>query len=131
MGVNATDLRSTVVCLDDDEAVLELLETVLPRQGPFEVRTTTDPDYGFELVTGGTADIVVCDYEMDTCSGIEFLERVRAHDDDLPFVLFTGYGTEELSTTARSAGATDTVQKGGPDRLAALASTLSAASDRT
>lgn len=131
MTVNATTLRSTVLCLDDDETVLELLKAFLPRQGPFEVRTTTDLDCGFELVVGGTADLVVCDYEMGTCSGIDFLERVREYDDELPFVLFTGHGTEELFDAARSAGATALVRKGGPERLDALAARLSAASEET
>lgn len=129
MSANASALQRRVLCLDDDEAVLELLEAFLPREGPFDVRTTTDPDRGFELVAGGSVDLVVCDYKMDTCSGVEFLQRVRANDFDLPFVLFTGHGTEEVFEAAQSAGATDFVRKGGPDRLDALAASLASASD--
>lgn len=131
MPLNASRLRSTVLCLDDDEAVLELLEAFLPRQGEFEVQTTTDPDRGFELVADGAADLVVCDYKMRTCSGIEFLRRVRREGHDLPFVLFTGHGTDEVANAAAAAGATDFVRKGGPERLEDLVASLAAADART
>lgn len=131
MSINAVQLRSTVLCLDDDEAVLELLAAFLPRQGAYEVRTTTDPDRGFELVDDGSADLIVCDYKMGSCSGIDFLRRVRSEGHDLPFVLFTGHGTEEVSTAAARAGATDFVRKGGPERLAELVESLAAADPQT
>lgn len=125
--MNAVQVPSTVLCVDDDEAVLELLEAFLPRQGPFEVRTTTDPDRGFELVADGGADLVVCDYKMETCSGVDLLKRLRGSGHELPFVLFTGHGTDEVTTAATSAGATALVRKGGPERLEALAASLSEA----
>lgn len=131
MPINAAELRHSVLCLDDDEAVLELLAAFLPRQGPFDVTTTTDPDRGVQFVTEGAADLVVSDYRMETCSGIEFLERVRSVDAELPFVMFTGHGTDEILRAARSAGATEFVRKGGTERLDTLVSTLTAVSDRT
>ncbi|WP_255195818.1 response regulator [Halorarius litoreus] len=131
MPIHAAQLQSTVLCLDDDEAVLELLEAFLPRQGAYEVRTTTDPDRGFELVADGAADLVVCDYKMGSCSGIDFLQRVRREGHDLPFVLFTGHATEDVSAAAERAGATDFVRKGGPERLDELVASLATAASRT
>lgn len=122
-------LRRRVLCLDDDETVLELLSAFLPLQGPYDVTTTTDPDRGLELVAAGAADLVVSDYKMERCSGIAFLERVRSLDADLPFVLFTGHGTADVRRAARSAGATDLVRKGGHARLEDLAASLDDASD--
>lgn len=115
---------ATVLCLDDDEAVLDLLEAFLPREGPFDVRTTTDPSTAVEAVSRGRVDLVVSDYEMGPTTGLEFLERIRTHDSDLPFVLFTSHGTGELAAAARAAGVTRFVQKGSTDQLAHLADCL-------
>jgi len=44
-------------------------------------------------------------------NGLEFLEVVRADDPNLPFILFTGKGSEAVASDAFSAGATDYLQK--------------------
>lgn len=44
-------------------------------------------------------------------SGIEFLQVVRDDHPDLPFVLFTGKGSETIASEALRAGATDYLQK--------------------
>ncbi len=44
--------------------------------------------------------------------GIEFLEAVREGHRDLPFILYTGKGSEEVASDAISAGVTDYLQKG-------------------
>lgn len=122
-----TDLaagHATVLCLDDDEAVLDLLEAFLPREGPFDVCTTTDPARAAQLIGRGRVDLVVSDYEMGPTTGLEFLDRVREVDPDLPFVLFTSHGTAELAAEAGAAGVTRLVEKGGPDRLEHLADCL-------
>ncbi len=54
--------------------------------------------------------------------GIEFLESVRAIDEKLPFILFTGKGSEEVASEAISAGVTDYLQKHqGTDQYTMLA----------
>jgi len=58
-------------------------------------------------------DAVVSDYEMPGMDGIEFLGRVRERDPELPFVLFTGRGSEDLASRAIAAGVTEYVRKGG------------------
>jgi DNA-binding response OmpR family regulator len=53
-------------------------------------------------------------------SGIELLETVRETYPDLPFVLFTETGSEEVASEAISAGVTDYLQKGGGSEQYAL-----------
>ena len=105
------DIRSTVVCVDDDELVLDLLEAALPRIGRFDVEGFTDPREGLSRIRDGGVDCVVSDYEMPELDGFALLERIRAFDPDLPFILYTGRGSEEIASDALSRGVTDYLRK--------------------
>ncbi|MGA9402579.1 PAS domain-containing protein, partial [Haladaptatus sp.] len=52
------------------------------------------------------------------------LEAVRIRLPELPFILFTGKGSEEIASEAISAGVTEYLQKGGPDGYAVLANRI-------
>jgi len=70
-------------------------------------------------------DCVVSDFDMPGRNGIEFLRVVRAEYPDLPFILFTGKGSEEVASEAISAGVTDYLQKEvGTDQYAILANRI-------
>jgi len=59
----------------------------------------------------GDVDCLVSDYALPDMTGVELLETVREEYPDLPFVLFTGKGSEAVARDALRAGATDYVQK--------------------
>jgi len=115
-----------VLHVEDDEAFLDLTATYLERDdggAPLSVTTTTDPEAALELAA--EVDCVVSDYEMRAMDGLELLEAVRADHPDLPFVLFTGRGSEGIASDAISAGVTDYLQKEtGTDQYAVLANTV-------
>ncbi len=65
------------------------------------------------------------DYELPGANGIEFLETVRESYPDLPFILFTSKGSEEVASDAISAGVSDYLQKGsGTERFSLLANRI-------
>ncbi len=76
-----------------------------------DVRTTTNPADACEILAEEDFDCIVADYDMPGQNGIEFLETVRKEDSDLPFILYTGKGSEEIASKAISAGVTDYLQK--------------------
>lgn len=65
--------------------------------------------------------------EMD---GLAFLTAVRREDVDVPFILFTGQGSEEIAGDAITAGVTDYLQKGGPSQYTVLANRVRNAVER-
>jgi PAS domain S-box-containing protein len=103
--------RSTVVCVDDDRMVLDLLTTMLARVGEFTVEGFTDPRAALRRIREGGVHCVVSDYEMPGLDGLELLERSREFDPGLPFIVYTGRGSEEVAVEAISRGATDYVRK--------------------
>jgi PAS domain S-box-containing protein len=84
-----------------------------------------------ELLDDGV-DCIVSDYEMPETDGIEFLETVREEHPELPFILFTGQGSEAIASDAISSGVTDYLQKGrGTEQFTLLANRIENAVEAT
>ena len=98
-----------------------LLETEDER---FTVETATSAAEGLERLSSDI-DCIVSDYDMPGQNGIAFLEQVRAEYPELPFILYTGKGSEEVASDAISAGVTDYLQKeSGTDQYTVLANRI-------
>jgi signal transduction histidine kinase/CheY-like chemotaxis protein len=100
-----------VLHVDDKPEIAELTATYLERQDEhLTVETATSAASGLDKLTDET-DCVVSDYEMPGMNGIELLESIREEYPRLPFILYTGRGSEEVASDAISAGVTDYLQK--------------------
>ncbi|MDB9235452.1 hybrid sensor histidine kinase/response regulator [Halorubrum ezzemoulense] len=121
-----------VLHVDDEPDFAELTAEFLKREDDsFTVTTATSASEGLEHLSSGEFDCIVSDYDMPTQNGIEFLKSVRENYPDLPFVLFTGKGSEEIAGEAISAGVTDYLQKKRvSDQYTVLANRLRNAVDR-
>ncbi|MDB2224838.1 response regulator [Halorubrum ezzemoulense] len=130
-GSNADSSRC-VLFVDDEPGAADLAATHVDRLvDGIETLTRLSPDEGLEVVRDGRVDCVVSDFDMPGSNGLEFLESVRDVDPGLPFVLFTGKGSEEIASDAISAGVTDYLQKGaGRDRYEMLANSVANALGR-
>jgi PAS domain S-box-containing protein len=115
-----------VLHVDDEPGFVEMAAEFLEREDDrFEVTTETSVAAALERLESDAFDCVVSDYDMPGRNGVEFLEAVHGRDPDLPFVLFTGKGSEEVASEAISAGVTDYLQKeGGTEQYAILANRL-------
>lgn len=111
--------------VDDEPEFVELAATFLEREAnAFTVETATSVTEGLERLSQ-EFDGVISDYDMPERNGLEFLEQVRETYPDLPFVLFTGQGSEAIASDAISAGVTDYLQKGsGTDQYTVLANRI-------
>jgi PAS domain S-box-containing protein len=97
----------------------------------FTVETAADAEAGLTALADERVDCVVSGYDLPRTDGIEFLEAVRADHDDLPFVLYTGAGSEAVAAEAVSAGATDYLPRDPErDQSAALADRVADAVDQ-
>ncbi|SFR50635.1 PAS domain-containing response regulator [Halogeometricum limi] len=114
-----------VLFVDDDRAFVDAAATFVGRHLP-RARTYTaeSPAEAREFMEANADDVdcIVSDYEMTHETGIDFLRSVRADYPDLPFILFTGKGSEEVAGDAFRAGATDYLKKEmGTDQFEVLA----------
>ena len=115
-----------VLYVDDEPEFAEMAATFLEREDDrFDVEIVTSGTAGSERLADEEFDCVISDYDMPGQNGIEFLETVREDHADLPFVLYTGKGSEEVASDAISAGVTDYLQKtGNADQYALLANRI-------
>ncbi|AAV47045.1 HTR-like protein [Haloarcula marismortui ATCC 43049] len=118
--------RISVLHVDDEPGLGETTAEFLRQQSDgFSVETATSTSEGLKRLTEAPFDCIVSDYDMADMDGIEFLRAVRAEYPDLPFVLFTGKGSEEVASEAVSAGVSDYLQKrGGTERYTLLANRI-------
>jgi len=115
----------SVLYVDDEPGFADMVASYLERESDrISVRTATSAATGVERLDDDV-DCIVSDYEMPGGDGIEFLEDVRERYPTLPFILYTGKGSEEVASDAISAGATDYLQKeSGTDQYTILANRI-------
>ena len=101
-----------VLLVDDDSRFVEMAAQFLEREADdWSIVTETSAVDGLERIDREPVDCVVSDYNMADMTGLAFLERVREVLPDLPFILFTGRGSEGIASEAISSGVTDYLQK--------------------
>ena len=98
-----------VLAADDHPHILSALKLLLRSEG-FELETVTSPAAAHRAVEAGSFDVVLIDlnYARDTTSGsegLELLERLHSHDEMLPVVVMTAWGSVDLAVTAMRLGA--------------------------
>ena len=122
-----------VLHVDDDPDLSDLTASFLEREDSrIAVETAQSAEEGLDRLAGdGDIDCVISDHDMPGKNGIEFLEAVRERDADIPFILYTGKGSESVASEAISSGVTDYLQKsGGTEQYQMLANRVADAVEK-
>ncbi len=103
-----------ILLVDDDQGFLDQAKYVLQKNdSEMNVIPLTSGKETLEYLEDGEADIVVSDYKMPEMDGLELLKEIREHGNDIPFIIFTGKGREEIAMKALNLGADRYFRKGG------------------
>jgi PAS domain S-box-containing protein len=111
-----------VLYVDDNQQLTGLVSECLEREDDrITVETAGSATEGLDALSRTDFDCVVSDYNMPVTNGLDFLRDVP----NLPFILYTGKGSEEVASEAISAGVTDYLQKGsGTSQYTVLANRI-------
>lgn len=102
-----------VLMVDDDASFLIIAHEWICKLSPnTSVVTTTDPTSVVPLLRRANFDVVVSDYIMSGMDGLSLLEALRKGGNEIPFILLTGQGREEVVAKAFNLGANYYLQKG-------------------
>lgn len=102
-----------ILYVDDEPDLLLLGKTFLEKTGDFCVDTCESVPEGLSALRARSYDAVISDYMMPDLDGLDFLKAVRSEFFNLPFILFTGRGREDVVIEAINNGADFYLQKGG------------------
>jgi len=104
----------TVLLIEDSADTARLISGALhAASGHFEVPTASSGRAGMEYLAEHPVDCVLLDYRLPDLDGLECLRRLRHDHPEVPVVMITGAGSEELAVEAMKLGATDYVVKHG------------------
>jgi EAL domain-containing protein (putative c-di-GMP-specific phosphodiesterase class I) len=96
--------RPRVLVVDDDETLVRTYARTLAADG-YDVEVRFDGEAAVSAVRANPFDVVLSDIDMPRLSGLALLERIRAHDLDIPVVLITGSPSLETAVAAVEHGA--------------------------
>jgi two-component system response regulator PilR (NtrC family) len=102
--------HGSVLVIDDEEVMREVLEVLLSREG-YDVHVVSDAHAGLELARNTSFDAAVVDVMMPGMDGLTALGELKAIDEDLPVVMVTAFASVETALTAMKKGAFDYITK--------------------
>ena len=106
----------SLLYVDDEPGLLEIGKLFLETTGEFSVITALSGKDALGQLARQGFDAVVSDYQMPEMDGLELLKSVRRSFGNIPFILFTGKGREEIVIEAINNGVDFYLQKGGDPR---------------
>ena len=116
-----------ILIIDDERSIRKTLSEILSYEG-YKIDEAVDGEDGLKKFMSTTYDIVICDVKMPKMDGIEFLEKARAANPDVPIIIISGHGNIELAVEAVKKGAFDYISK--PPDLNRMLITLRNALDK-
>lgn len=114
--VASTELSSDdeirVLVVDDDPDITDIIETYLRSVSDGLSVTTAESVYeAVRILRDRPFDCIVSDLQMPAASGLDLLKTVRNADPEIPFLLFTGHGSEAVASEALEHNVSGYVQK--------------------
>lgn len=99
-----------VVLVEDDQTMAEMVSYNLRRQG-FEVEAASDGVTGLKLARQRTVSLAILDLMLPGLDGMEIAKQVRSSRPDLPLLMLTARGEEEMKLKGFEAGVDDYLTK--------------------
>ena len=104
------DEKINVLHIDDDEDLLYLSKIFLEENGKTIVTNVESPEKALELLETEQFDCVITDYQMPVMNGLQ-LSSIILEKHDIPIIIYTGRGSEEVAEKAFKTGVTDYLRK--------------------
>ena len=118
---------ASILIIDDERAIRNVLKDILNNEG-YTTDEATDGEEGLKKFKLANFDLVLCDIKMPEIDGIEFLQKAKEINADVPIIIISGHGNIETAVDAVKKGAFDYISK--PPDLNRLLITIRNAMDK-
>ncbi|HLD52771.1 MAG TPA: sigma-54 dependent transcriptional regulator [Sediminibacterium sp.] len=118
---------ASILIIDDERAIRNVLKDILNNEG-YTTDEATDGEEGLKKFKLANFDLVLCDIKMPKIDGIEFLQKAKEINADVPIIIISGHGNIETAVDAVKKGAFDYISK--PPDLNRLLITIRNAMDK-
>ncbi len=118
---------ANILIIDDEKSIRKTLSEILSYEG-YKIDEAGDGEEGLKKFSDKAYDVVLCDIKMPKLDGIEFLEKSKAVNPDVPVIMISGHGNIDTAVEAVKKGAFDYISK--PPDLNRLLITLRNALDK-
>lgn len=115
--------------MEDDEAVLDSIRSLLSRRGFRVVGMTSAAAMLAAFDAGDIFDCIISDVRMPVMSGTAMHDQLKQRGSQTPVILITGHGDIDLAVSAMKAGVDDFIEK--PIDTTRLVSSIRDAIDRS
>ena len=104
-------MRKTVLIVDDEQDILDILDRFFKRKNKFDVVKITDPIIALDKIKSGGIDLVLSDIMMPQMDGVELLKKVKEYNSSIKVIMMTAFSTLERTLECERLGADDYVTK--------------------
>jgi DNA-binding NtrC family response regulator len=94
----------SILAVDDEQNLLELLITVLGKRG-FKVKTAVNGIEALRLLDQETFQLALLDLKMGPVNGVQLLKEIKDRRPIIKVIMMTAYPTSETRTQASANGA--------------------------
>ncbi len=101
---------ASILIIDDEKAIRKTLSEILSYEG-YKIDEAADGEEGIKKFSSAVFDVVLCDIKMPKMDGLEFLEKAREINADVPVIVISGHGNIETAVEAVKKGAFDYISK--------------------
>jgi signal transduction histidine kinase/FixJ family two-component response regulator len=105
-----------ILYIEDDPGLSRLVRQKLEAEG-YQVETCPTGREGLAAFDEAVHDLVIIDYLLPDCNGLQVLETIVAHGTGVPVIIATGAGSEEIAVRAMKMGAADYINKETNDKF--------------
>lgn len=108
---------STILVVDDAATDRRLTGGLLEKCPNWQVEYASNGNEALNLIKEKEIDLVVTDLQMPEMDGLNLVQAIRVQYANIPVILITGHGSEDLAVSALERGAASFVPK---DQLAQM-----------
>ena len=102
---------TSVLVVDDSTVDRKLATGLLMQESEWTIIEAHDGKSAIAAVKASSPDVIVTDLQMPEMNGLELLEAIRKHHANIPVVVMTSKGSEEIAVQALQSGASSYVPK--------------------